>query len=94
LEFNQTFFIVTDVNFTMKDLSGFHDLPLAKQREMLEGPAMKPPVGARPNFAHPPNHDEFGFGLLVTVSVVTTLLVASRMYARCFYHKKVTVGDG
>jgi hypothetical protein len=77
----------------MKDLSGFHDLPLSKQHELLEGPAMKPPNGTLPDFAHPPNQDAFGIRLMIAVSTIATLLVVSRLYARFFYHKKVTLQD-
>ena len=87
-------FVLANIIVAMKDLSGFHDLPLAKQHAMLEGPAMKPPLGTKSNFAHPPNQDTMGLGILIAVTIVATLLVASRMYARVFYHKKMAVQDG
>lgn len=77
----------------MIDMTWLLLLPAAKQQAYFEGPALKPPPGVLPDFAHPPNRDPLGFGLLISVSVIAATLVAAQMYSRIFYHKKFAIED-
>lgn len=78
----------------MKDLSLFHTLSAAEQSALLEGPAMTPPPGVIPNLTNPPNQNDLGYGVTITVAVISGLLVLLRVYVRAFYHKKLEIEDG
>jgi hypothetical protein len=77
----------------VRDLSFINDLPLSQQLALLNGPALKPPPGVTPNLAHPPNHNEVGYGVLISSAVICTLLVSLRLYSRMFYHRKFDLED-
>jgi hypothetical protein len=77
----------------MIDMTWLLQLPPVKQQAYFDGPALKPPLGVKPNFAHPPNHDQLGFGILISVSIIATVLVIFQMYSRIFYHKKFAIED-
>jgi hypothetical protein len=78
----------------MKDLSFINALPPAQRNALLNGPTIKPPPGIESNFAHPPNRNELGYGVVIFTGVFCTLLVVLRLYSRVFYHKKVVFEDG
>ena len=45
-------------------------------------PGLEPPPGVTPNFVNPPTLVPLGIAVLVLCLVVTTLLVAARVYIR------------
>jgi hypothetical protein len=66
----------------------FHKVPPAAQRELLEGPAIRPPDNVTPNFANPQNRRERGWIVTILCSALSTLSVAIRLYSRIVCAKK------
>lgn len=71
----------------------FTALNTTQQLVLLLGPAMKPPPGVMPNFAHPPSRNVEGYAAVITCLVLAVILVAFRLYAKIFCMKKVHTED-
>lgn len=78
----------------MKDLSFINALPLAQQQALLNGPALSPPFGVKPNFTDPLNLNRVGYGVIISSAIICGLLVSLRIYSRWFYHKTLHIEDG
>lgn len=66
-------------------------LPPAAQQAYFEGPALKPPLGVKPDFANPPNQNSLGYGVLIAMPVIVTILGSAQIYSRILYHRKFAV---
>lgn len=78
----------------MIDMSWLLQLPVAKQQAYFQGPALKPPPGVVPDFAHPPNQNVMGYAVLILCATVVAVLVTLQLYSRVIYHKKFAIEDG
>ncbi|KAI0407870.1 hypothetical protein F4802DRAFT_551537 [Xylaria palmicola] len=56
--------------------------------DLLEGPALAPPDGVFPDFAHPGGSHALGYGAIIAGAVISTLAVLSRFLSR-FAMKKI-----
>lgn len=74
-------------------LDQIHLLPLGKQQDILNGPALSPPPGIIPNLDDPPNHNEFALGVTTFLLVVSTIGAFLRAYAQLFCIKKLHIED-
>ena len=57
------------------------DMPL---EELMELPAMEAPPGVTPNFDDPPNRNGLAIGVLTLFTVISTLGMILRVYAKCY----------
>jgi hypothetical protein len=71
----------------------FNALPPAKQLALLNGPAIPPPLGVKPNFEHPPNSKHIGWIFILLGLTLATISVCARLYSRAFLTKKVMIED-
>jgi hypothetical protein len=71
----------------------FHKLSPAAQRELLEGPAIRPPHNVTPNLTNPPNRRELGWIVTILCSALSALSVAIRLYSRIVCAKKGGVAE-
>ncbi|PLN82690.1 hypothetical protein BDW42DRAFT_166408 [Aspergillus taichungensis] len=60
----------------------------------LNGPALAPPPGVKPNFVNPPNENGVATGVLTACAVVATLCFFMRAYARVWLLRKVQLEEG
>lgn len=75
----------------MSDLSS---LPPDQQQVLLDGPALKPPVGVQSNFENPPNSNAIPEAVIPICLVLVSVAVLLRYYARAFVAKEIKVDDG
>ena len=74
-------------------MSAFAALTPAQQVTLLEGPALTPPPGIRPNLDDPPNRNVLTYGVLFTCAGFAAIIVAVRLYAKAFCNRRVDVED-
>lgn len=77
----------------MISLNSVSDLPSADLSIWLNGPALNPPVGEKPNFDHPANKNHLAQVVLITGLVLSTSVVLIRVYSRLFFLKRVEIED-
>ncbi|KAI0484894.1 hypothetical protein GGR56DRAFT_616032 [Xylariaceae sp. FL0804] len=68
-------------------------LPPALQQAILDGPALAPPPGVAPDFAHPPNGNAKTLAIASLCLGLTTFAVMVRVYARFFRMKNALFQD-
>lgn len=71
----------------------FRNLTPAQRQKALEGPALLPPPGVKPNFTDPPNQNDLGYGLLSACAVICAIVVCIRLYAKIFCRRKMDIED-
>ena len=71
----------------------FNQLTPAQQEILLEGPSLQPPLGLKPDFAHPTNRNGEGYAAVTICITISTLVFALRMYAKGFVSRKFAVED-
>jgi hypothetical protein len=64
-----------------------------EQKDFLDGPALAPPQGVKPNFHIPPDMNVSILTIIVVCAVVSTLSVTIRVYARVFCLRIIRVED-
>ncbi|KAI1345649.1 hypothetical protein F5Y01DRAFT_320551 [Xylaria sp. FL0043] len=74
-------------------LDQFHSLPEWLQQIILNGPALAPPPGVKPNLDHPPNLNPLGIAITTLCLAVSTIVFALAAYAKVFCVKKVHFED-
>ena len=62
--------------------------------ELLASPALAPPEGVTPQFDSPPNQNELAYAVTTILSVVLTICVGIRLYARIGLERKFSLEDG
>ncbi|KAI6084203.1 hypothetical protein F4821DRAFT_271255 [Hypoxylon rubiginosum] len=75
------------------DLSRLSLLPAAQQEEILNGPALQPPLGILPNFEDPPNGNAITHFTIAICLVLTTAGFLLRTYSRIFRTGKFEIED-
>lgn len=60
----------------------------------LDGPALAPPKGVKPNFDNPPNQNGMAQAILAVCAAVATICLFLRGYARVYLLRKVQVEEG
>lgn len=68
-------------------------LPAAQQEEILNGPALQPPLGILPNFEDPPNGNAITHFTIAICLVLTTAGFLLRTYSRIFRTGKFEIED-
>ena len=66
----------------------------ARDEDILDGPSGPPPAGVVPNFDNPPNMATGSYVVTTIFIILTTFLVAIRIYAKAYCLKDVRVPDG
>ncbi|KAK8029843.1 hypothetical protein PG993_011134 [Apiospora rasikravindrae] len=61
---------------------------------LLNGPALTPPLGVKPNFESPPNHNGIGYGLISAMLAIAAIAIACRIYTRIIHPRRIRVEDG
>ncbi|KAI1463143.1 uncharacterized protein F4812DRAFT_447789 [Daldinia caldariorum] len=69
------------------------NLPPDQQQIALNAPALAAPPGIIPDFDHPGNNNGLAFGVIAACTVVTTLCLLIRFYARIFLFKQLKLED-
>lgn len=62
--------------------------------QLLASPALAPPDGVTPQFDSPPNQNDLAYGVTTALSVVLTICVLIRLYARVGLERKFGLEDG
>lgn len=65
----------------------------AALQKLLDGPAMKPPLGIKPNFTDPPNFRTAMLVVEVIFLVIPTLAIFMRLYTKARINRNVTLDD-
>lgn len=65
----------------------------AKLKQLLSGPAGKPPLGTVPNFHDPPNLDAVFIATTAVCGSITALAVLIRMYTKLFLIRSTVFED-
>ncbi|KAI0005179.1 hypothetical protein F4779DRAFT_55561 [Xylariaceae sp. FL0662B] len=68
-------------------------LPPEGQREFLDGPALHPPTGIKPNFDNPPNLNALVRGVISVCLALATIAITLRVYSRVFVIRKIHLED-
>lgn len=74
-------------------MENFPNLSPEEQEKILNGPAMQPPPGVTPNFAHPHNHNKEATAFLIVCSTLVVSAALTRAYSRVFVMRKVYMED-
>lgn len=61
---------------------------------LLAAPALDPPPGVTANFDNPPNRNGLAWGVTTVCTVILTLCLLIRLYARTWMEKKLRVEEG
>lgn len=61
---------------------------------LLAAPALEPPPGVTANFDNPPNRNGLAWGVTTVCTVILTLCLLIRLYARTWMEKKLRVEEG
>ncbi|KAI0396104.1 hypothetical protein F5Y17DRAFT_421194 [Xylariaceae sp. FL0594] len=77
---------------TSASLAGFSSLPPNVQQQLLNGPALKPPVGKTSHLDNPPNLNILNNVLLAVFLLLITIGLAGRISIRAI-NKQLFVGD-
>ena len=59
----------------------------------MEMPAMEAPEGVTPNFVDPPNRNGMVNGVLTMFTVISTLCICLRMYAKVYVMRKMQLQE-
>lgn len=69
--------------------------PTPEQIEaILNGPALPPPDGVKPDFENPPNNNGLGYGLLTMMLAIGTIAILLRLLGKGFKTRKLRIEDG
>ncbi|KAI1088163.1 hypothetical protein F5B19DRAFT_26596 [Rostrohypoxylon terebratum] len=74
-------------------IQNFPNLPSSVQQQILDGPALAPPSGVKPNFIDPPNRNYEAIAVVVVCLFLSTIAAVGRAYSRTFVTKKVELQD-
>ena len=61
--------------------------------EILSQPALKPPPGVRPNFVDPPNLKTPFTAIIISLLVLNSIAVGSRIYTKAVVVRKLALED-
>ena len=62
-------------------------------QKALDGPAMAPPPGVKPNFVNPPNLEKEFYADLILCLTISVLVVCMRMWTKARLVRKVQIED-
>jgi hypothetical protein len=80
-------------DFVHMSLDQLHFLPPAVQQAILNGPALKPPVGVIPNLTNPPNRNLLSMVILTSLAVLAASTFLLAAYVKFYYAKKLHFED-
>lgn len=70
-----------------------NDLSPEKLEALLNGPALAPPAGVIPQFDNPPSHRTASIAIPTACLIVSTTLVAMRLYTSIRIIRQVDIAD-
>jgi hypothetical protein len=73
--------------------ANWDNLPPALQQSILDGPALLPPSGVKPNFTNPSNGNTSGIMLLVICLFFAITATIGRAYSRLVIQRKLYLED-
>lgn len=78
---------------TKTALSTQQEQQLQLLQELLNGPAMAPPLGTKPNFVNPPNLEKEFYIDLILCLAISVLVVCMRIWTKARVMRKVQIED-
>lgn len=78
----------------MFNATWFHEQAPDRQREILNGPAMRPPPGGMSHFERPPDKTALAVSIIISAVSLNALLLTLRVTARVRFQRKVDIEDG